>query len=340
MDQEMEASYSPVRQQPMRGEFSWLGWWRGLAWKPIYAAAVVVIGIALVIGAAVFLNRRADNFQAKQGPTPDVNRGAPGQTPTPHNRPGNSPSPPATPNESSVENPNNPATSVALNDRVGMVMLDKAGKLSGLDNVPAPTQDEIAKVLLSERIERPAILKDLAGQDSSLRGSNSAPPFKLTSPSRTAIITDRPALKWDKAPGASSYRVYVNDPAGREVARSEELPPERTKWILPKPVKRGEVYTWTVVAIADGKEIVSPGPSSPEMKFQVISSGSLRQLNKLKKARSHLALGVFYVRVGLLADAEREFQQLVRLNPESKVASKLLRTARLIRRQHESRLPK
>jgi hypothetical protein len=137
-------------------------------------------------------------------------------------------------------------------------------------------------------------------------------------------------LKWAKAAGASSYWVYVNDPAGHEVARSEELPSERAEWILPKPLKRGEIYVWTVMAVVEGKEIVSPGPSSPEMKFQVLSTSALGQLNKLKKTRSHLALGVFYARVGLLADAEREFQQLLRLNPESRLAINLLHALQLL----------
>ncbi len=55
----------------------------------------------------------------------------------------------------------------------------------------------------------------------------------------------------------------VNDPQGIEVARSEELSSERNDWTVSKPLKRGESYAWTVVV--DGKEIVSPGLSSPEV---------------------------------------------------------------------------
>ena len=242
----------------------------------------------------------------------------------------NSPSPPATPNESPADKPTSAEAVVVLNDRGGTITVDKNGNVVGLDDVPAPTRDEIAQVLLSERLEQPAILKELGGQEGGLRGSNNAQPFKLTYPSRTVIVTDRPNLKWEKAPGASSYRVYVNDQAGHEVAKSEDLPSERTQWILPKPLKRGEIYVWTVVAIVDGKEIVSPGPSSPEMKFQVLSARSLQQLNQLQKTRSHLALGVFYARVGMIREAEREFQELVRLNPNSKVATNLLRNVRLL----------
>jgi hypothetical protein len=233
-------------------------------------------------------------------------------------------SPLATPNESPVENPDSSAAIIALNDRAGMVTVDKGGNLSGLDDVPVPTRDDIAKALLSERIARPAILKNLAGQENALRGSENAQPFKLIFPSRAVIVSDRPALKWEKVAGASSYRVYVNDSAGQEMARSEELPSERTEWLLPKPLKRGEIYIWTVVAVVDGKEIASPGPSASEMKFQVLSARDLQQLTQLKKTGSNLALGVFYSRQGMMPGAEREFQALVRENPGSVVAKKLL----------------
>jgi hypothetical protein len=305
--QALQDSYAPIEQEPTR---------RGLAWKPIYAAAIIVIGIALVSGAALQLKRRAENLRAKEAQAnPAVG---------PDNRAANDLSPLATPNESPVENPDSSAAIIALNDRAGMVTVDNGGNVSGLDDVPAPTRDDIAKALLSERIARPAVLKDLAGKENVLRGSENAQPFKLIFPSRAVIVSDRPALKWERVSGASSYRVYVNDSAGKEMARSEELPSERTEWLLPKPLKRGEVYAWTVVAAVDGKEIASPGPSAPKMKFQVLSASNLQQLTRLKKTGSNLALGVFYSREGMIPGAEREFEALVHENPGSAVAKKLL----------------
>jgi hypothetical protein len=91
------------------------------------------------------------------------------------------------------------------------------------------------------------------------------------------------------------------------VKRSDELPCETTAWKVTQALKRGEVYAWTVVAVIDGNEVVSPGPAAPEMKFHVLSMRSLEQLNTLKTTRSHLALGVFYANVGLTAEAQQEF---------------------------------
>ncbi|MEK6336745.1 MAG: hypothetical protein AABM67_17605, partial [Acidobacteriota bacterium] len=308
--------YAPIEQEPTREGTSWATWWRGLAWKPIYAAAMVVIGIALVIGAALQLKRRAENLRAKEA------QASPALAPD--NRSANDLSPLATANDSPVENPDSSAAIIALNDRAGMVTVDNGGNVSGLDDVPAPTRDDIARALLSERIARPAILKNLAGQENAASGSENAQSFKLISPSRTVIASDRPALKWQRVSGASSYRVYVNDSAGQEVARSEELASDGTEWLVPKPLKRGEIYGWTVVAVVDGKEIASPGPSAPKMKFQVLSERNLQQLTQLKKTGSNLALGVFYSREGMIPGAEREFQALVRKNPGSVFAKKLL----------------
>lgn len=327
IEPEMRVRYWPITIKPGRNASATWGWLRGLAGKPAYAIAIVVIGIALVAGVAIFLKRRADNFQAKQAPSPTVNPVAPGETPTPDNRAANSPSP-ALPNQSAWENPNNSGALIALNDQTRVVTVDKQGKLSGLDEVPASTRDEVAKAMKSERIERAAVLKDLDVEESALRGSNRGQSFKLISPARTVIVSDRPTFRWENVSGASSYRVYVLDSDGRGAAKSEELSPEHTEWPVPRALKRGEIYAWSVIAVVDGKEIISPNTSSPEMKFQILSNGSLQQLNSLKRTRSHLALGIFYARVGMDREAEREFKALLRLNPESKVATNLLRSIR------------
>lgn len=157
-------------------------------------------------------------------------------------------------------------------------------------------------------IDRPAILRALGGEDSALRGGNRGQPFKLISPTRTVIVSARPTFKWDTVLGATAYTVYVNDASGQIVARSDELTPDRREWLVPKPLKRGEIYAWTVTALVDGKEIVSPGPSAPEMKFQVLSAPHLAQLSQLRRAGSHLALGVFYARAGMITETQHEFE--------------------------------
>jgi hypothetical protein len=324
---EMGVAYGPLENGSVKEQLPWVSWWRGRTWSPVYSAALVAIGIALMIGAALLLNRRAENQQAQQEPTPQVSPSS-----TPEGQLANLPSPPASPGESPPEKPTGAEALVVLNDRGGAITIDKSGNVSGLEDVPASTRNEIAQVLLSERLDAPAILKELRGQEGGLRGSNNKQPFKLISPSRAVIVSDLPMFSWEKAQGASAYKVYVNDLAGHEVARSEGLPPESIRWRVQKALKRGDIYSWTVVAVVDGKEIVSPGPSSPEMKFQVLQMSNVQHLYKLKKTRSHLALGIFYTKVGMVGEAEREFQELVHLNPNVEIVKRLLRSAQSIRR--------
>jgi hypothetical protein len=332
----------------MSERLPWFAWWRGLAWNPAYAAAVVLIGIALVIGVALFLKRRAANLEARQTQPPQGIIGPAKQTPTPENRAvAVHPTPAPAPSEQfprcaptpalTVQNQERPkprenaGVVAALNDERGKVTVDRAGIVSGLDEIPQNTRQEIGEALLAENIKAPATQTELGGGPIVLRGPDKNPTFMLRSPARTVIISDRPSFEWEKLAGANSYRVSVGDLRGHAIAKSEELPADQTRWTPPSSLKGGEIYVWEVEATIDGKKIVSPGRSAPQMKFKILSENSAQELEQLKQARSHLALGVFYAREGMLAEAEHEFQELSRLNPKTNVAGNLLRSVRLLR---------
>ena len=50
------------------------------------------------------------------------------------------------------------------------------------------------------------------------------------------------------------------------------------------------------------------------MKFQILSAGNFVQLNQLEQVHSHLALGPFYAKAGLITEAGRELQIVVSQN--------------------------
>jgi hypothetical protein len=82
-----------------------------------------------------------------------------------------------------------------LKDGRAEVTLDKSGRVSGLDEVFSISLQEIAKALLTERVERPEVLKTLGGEESNLRGSNNTERIlKLLYPTRRVIIEDRLAM--------------------------------------------------------------------------------------------------------------------------------------------------
>lgn len=326
---EMEVSYGPTgHSSPQQG--SGLPWVRGLGRKPTYAvAAVVLAALALVITAFV-LKRRSETLEAKKNEPTQIKIVA---SPSPTSIPASLQSPPSpepsrSPDVTSSPTIDNSTAVAVLKDTRGEVTLDNAGRVAGLDEISSISRQEIAQALLTERVERSEVLKALGGEQSNLRGSNNtARTFKLLYPARRVIIEDRPVCRWESLSGATSYKVYLLDSKGSAIVTSGELSPTETQWRISTSLKRGEVFSWVVTAVVDGKEIVSPAASAPEMKFAVLSTKDSQELTQLKKkSGSHLALGVFYARAGLLTEAQREFQQLVRLNPQSQLPGKLLRS--------------
>ncbi|MGI8839032.1 MAG: hypothetical protein ACR2H4_20700 [Pyrinomonadaceae bacterium] len=330
----MEVSYGPTGHASTREGFSGLPWWRSLGWKPTSAlAALVLAAVALVI--VVSVNKRnSDTLEAKKNEPTQIGVQASPTLTNPANLPSPlTPEPVRSPNAPSSPSAIDTSTAVAvLKDGQGDVTIDKSGHVKGLDEVSLISKQEIAQASLTERIETPDILSSLGGQDSTLRGSsNRGHSFRLLYPARRVLIEDRPVFKWETLAGATSYRVYVLDSKNSEVIKSEELIPAETQWTAKTPLRRGEVFSWVVTAVVDGREVVSPAASAPEMKFALLSIKDVQELNQLKRTRSHLALGVFYARVGLLREAEREFQQLAKLNPQSQLPRKLLRSVRSMR---------
>lgn len=340
IEKEDESSFAPIAPDAAR-ELPWLAWWRGLAWKPIYATAIVLIGMALVIGVTLFLKRRAANLEAKQT-QPNVKIGAPTQTPTPENHavavqptpapvpseqlPRNAPSPQLNVKNREPLKPVKNAGAVAvLKDESGTVTVDKAGTVSGLDEIPQNIRQEIGETLLAENIKAPVTQTEIGGGPISLRGPGKSPTFKLLSPARVIIISDRPSFDWEQLMGATSYRVSVGDLKGHEIVKSEELSADQVTWTSHTPLKRGEIYVWEVEATIGGKKITSPGRSAPQMRFKILSESGAQELEQLRQSRSHLALGVFYAREGMVAEAEHEFQILVRDNPRVPLLKKLLK---------------
>jgi hypothetical protein len=297
-------------------------WWRRLQSRPVYAvAAIVLLAFAVIIG-VIALNKRSGPLDAsKRDQTNSGTERSSNISPSPAPDVTSSPS-------SAVE-----STKVAiLNDGGGEVTIEKNGRVTGLDEVSENSRQYIARAALSEQIEPAELLRRLSGEQSGLRGNDDGPQgFRLLYPVRRVVTEDRPVLRWESLPGVSSYRVYVLDADGNQVGQSEELPPTQTQWKAPT-LRRGQVFSWVVTAVADGKKVVSPSASAPEIKFVVLSTTNFQELTRLKKSNSHLALGVFYARAGLLNEAEREFESLIKLNPQSELPRKLLQSVRSIRK--------
>jgi len=347
---ELKVRYGPDTQSSITGWLSPLWNWPPVVWKPAHTFATLVI-IGLAIAVMMFLIKAGSDKKSTAG---DLT----GLTPSPSRATFTSPSPndsdksiARSPEVGSTPKPN-PVTSqvqsklphhqsgqrnrtklrarfptetvVALNDDGRRVSIDNSGRLTGLGDLSRELQQSIKEFLTEEEVKRPDILAEINGVKSALRGTGDKPSFGLLSPVGVVIVEDRPVFKWEHLTGATAYRVQVSDSPSREPISSDLLPETATQWMPVKALKRGKVYSWIVIATVNGKEIVSPLVSMPEAKFKVLEEERTRELNSLKRANSRLALGVFYAREGMLADAGREFQILVENNPQSPVAKRLI----------------
>ena len=316
---EIGLSYGPINVQSSHDVLPTATWWQRLQMPPVYAvAAVLLIAVTFLI-VLIAINRRSGSLEAGRNDRTNIN--------TDENPSG---SPSTSPNVAPSPTIADDSPTVAiLKDTRGEVKIDKNGDVTGLDELSEASRQQIARVALSERIDPATVLSDLSADQSGLRGSgDTAKEVRLLYPTRRVVIEDRPVFKWDGLPNATHYRIYVLDANGNQASRSEELPPTQTEWKAPTPLRRGQIFSWVVTALVDGKEIVSPSASAPEMKFAILSGNDLRELGRLKKQNSHLALGLFYARTGLTIEAERELQSLIRLNPQSDLARKLLQSVR------------
>ena len=311
---EMNVSYGPTYYEP-NDAIRRVPWWQHLQRRPVYAvAAIVVVAVAVLIG-VIALSRGSGPLEAhKQEQTNGDSERSPSISPTP---------------AASVED----ATKVAiLKDAGGEVTIGIDGRITGLDEVSENSRQHVARAALSKQIVPSDVLRRLSGEPAGLRGNDDGPQgFRLLYPVRRVVTEARPVFRWESLPGASSYRVYVLDQDGNQVSQSEELPPTQEQWEAPV-LRRGQIYSWVVTALVDGKKVVSPSASTPEIKFAVLSTADFQELSRLKRPNSHLALGVFYARVGLLNEAEREFERLVELNPQSELPRKLLQSVRAVKR--------
>jgi len=179
--------------------------------------------------------------------------------------------------------------------------------------------------LLAGVIKKPEVLAELADTEAAVRGgSDGDNKIKLLYPGSTVVVEDRPVFRWSTIKDATGYEVRVGDEGFHEVAKSGVLSPTTTEWRHAIALKRGVPYTWIVKVLRDEGESNTSSPQ-PEMKFQVLDADSFVELERLRASRSHLALGVFYARVGMILEAEGEFQILLSDNPQHPIAKKLLR---------------
>jgi hypothetical protein len=338
-------------------------WWRRLLAFDFFPAggALVPAGVAAIIIAVLLLGvwlatrtRNKDEVASVEpvnqnavAPTPvqsvkpaPVDRNVPNNTAAPasnQNSSGeqnNSPLVPL-PRGSSQSPSANDAQTLALNDGGERVTFDNEGKIVGLESQPSSVREAVRRSLQAQRVQTPRSLETIAEGRSGVLMSGSAGtasngvPFALLTPLGKVVRESQPTFRWRPLAGAKSYTVAVVDAKFRVVAQSPNL--TDTSWTLSQALPRGANYSWQVTALQeDGTEVVSPASPAPQAKFRVLEQNSLDEVTRMENSgeRSHLARGVIYAGAGLLDEARAEFEALVRDNPHSGTARRLLKSVK------------
>jgi len=229
---------------------------------------------------------------------------------------------------------------IVLNDAGGQVIVNQSGRLEGLQELPPDLRESVERALATRRLRASPALTGWPTGAGNLRSEfEKQSTFAPLDPTDVVIETDRPTFRWQALEGAIHYIVSIYDAKLRHVAGSG--PVIGTKWTTPNSLERGVTYSWQISALKDGETVVSPKPPLPEARFRILDQTAVAALSKLKESAgsSHLAMGVFYWKHGLIEESKREFQALVKANPNSPVAAALLASIRSLRHrsyQHES----
>lgn len=221
---------------------------------------------------------------------------------------------------------------VALNDGGARVTMDKHGQVEGLGSLTPDLRQAIERALTNRRLHSTKPLADLSVDPGRLRDSATEQnPFLPLTPVGTVIESDRPTFRWRRLEDERVYSVTIYDSQLRNVENSGPL--EGTEWTVSTALRRGVTYTWQIRAVKDGTTIISPKPPAPDARFRVLDHATLTNLGNMKRlhGKSHLAMGVFYWKHGLVEEAEREFEALVSANRQSRVAAQLLASIRSLR---------
>lgn len=308
-------------------------WWkRWLQQRPSLsnpAFATAVVGAVFILAMAVLL------WTTYQTSRPVERAGPPESNKQRQVVEKQQPSPASTEHTAQQESRADPATPpreeplIALNDAAGQVILNQRGQLEGLQELPPDLKESIERVLATRQLRASPALTGWQTGAGNLRSElEKQSTFAPLYPTDVVIETDRPTFRWRALDSARHYIVNIYDAKLRHVASSGPI--TGTEWTTPNSLERGVTYSWQISSWTDGKTVVSPKPPLPEARFRILDQRVVAALSKLKGSAgsSHLAMGVFYWKHGLIEEAKREFEALAKANPNSTAVAELLASIR------------
>lgn len=215
---------------------------------------------------------------------------------------------------------------IVVEDSEGQIVLNRSGELETSKDFPELLREDAIAALNGKLILPPSMVVKEATESIKTRGDGTQgkllEPVELISPVAKSIRTDRPLLKWQQHKEATSYCVIITDNKFNVVIQSPML--TQTEWQVEIALKREAVtYYWQVKAYKDDVEL--PVAANNGARFNIISEAKNLEISNMeKRTKSHFALGLIYLKAGLIDEAERELCSLQKLNSHSNSVQKFL----------------
>lgn len=312
----------PVAATTKEVRTSWFSPWSLLSY-PASATAIVIavflLSMAALLWAMYPMFRRVEKVETR--PPASNKRARENEQPSPASTEPTGQKIPAVPSHGEPL--------IVLNDAGGQIVVNQQGHLEGLHELPPDLRESVGRALATRRLSASPALTGWSSGAGSLRGGlENQSTFAPLEPTDMVVETDRPTFRWQALESALDYVVTIYDAKLRQVGSSG--PVTGTEWTTPNALERGVIYSWQITALKDGKRVVTPKPPLPEARFRILDQPATVQLTKLKETArsSHLIMGLFYWKHGLIAESEREFQALAQANPNSAAVKELLANLR------------
>jgi len=209
----------------------------------------------------------------------------------------------------------------------GYALVRKDGRLvlarrNGSANPDQRMESLVAQKLKTGGVERSpeyvVAMNTIYVRSSDLARSSGKGP-ELMHPVNTVVRSVIPTFKWSKVDMAEAYRFVLTDESGQVLF--EQVTPNN--WMKPNlSLGRGELYFW-MVGMRYGES--DDWTNSKASGVKILSDEGLAFVEQVERdyLSSSLARGVAYESVGLLDEADAEYQNLQNTNPNSEIAARI-----------------
>jgi hypothetical protein len=206
---------------------------------------------------------------------------------------------------------------IRLNDSGWAMLIHGDGTVEGLGPLPADLEARVRVALRTGELPLPSGLDRVRVEDRPLMsGDSSRAAFRVTKPTGTFVLSDRPTFQWSPLATASSYRVSIFDEELTLVVESPTL--ETAEWTVPSSVPRDAVLLWQVEATTPTGRVLAPSPPDAQARFLVLSEAEAQALRDRldSSGGSHVARALILAEAGLIDEARAEVEALKAQNPD------------------------